>query len=90
VLAVLTLLARLTGLVIAALLLLAGLLPAALLTGLLAGLIALLLLARLLIGILVWLVHPVPPTLLAFVARRLPSRLSGQDNNVSSKTSFRL
>jgi hypothetical protein len=46
-------LTTLTRLVIAALLLLTGLLAAALLTGLLAGLIALLLLARLLVGVLV-------------------------------------
>jgi hypothetical protein len=74
-------LATLAGLVIATLLLLTGLLSAALLTRLLAGLIALLLLARLLVGILVGvlvLTHPVfLQTLLAFVARRLPSRHSG-------------
>jgi len=80
-LAVLALLATLTGLVIAALLLLARLLAAALLlAGLLTGLIALLLLARFLIWILVLvLTHPeYLQTLMAFVARSVPSRLSGQ------------
>jgi hypothetical protein len=90
-LVLLALLGTLAGLLLAALLLLARLLLARLLaTALLlarlarlAWLIALLLLTRLLVGILVLvLAHPVfLQMLLAFVARSVPSRLSGQQNN---------